>query len=50
LTDHPRNLADDKLRAIANAGVVVVVGVSFISSHLRSDGPAQLSDIADHVA
>lgn len=48
LADHRRNLDDHWLRAIADADGVV--GVSFISSHLRSHGQAELSDIVDQVA
>lgn len=47
LHDHPRNLWDDQVKAIAAADGVV--GISFMSSHLREREQATVSDIVDHL-
>ncbi|MFB6127868.1 MAG: dipeptidase [Halolamina sp.] len=52
LCPHARNLTDDQLRAVGDAGGVV--GVTFAAGHLRPDGEADpdtpLSVLVDHVA
>lgn len=48
LCDHPRNLNDDQLRALFQAGGYV--GVNFYPAFLRPDGKASLDDVIDHVA
>jgi membrane dipeptidase len=47
LADHPRNLADGELRAIAKSGGVV--GVNFHSGFLSRRGAATLDDAVRHV-
>ncbi len=47
LADHPRNLPDDLLRAIADTGGVV--GVNFHSPFLARDRDATLEDVVRHV-
>lgn len=47
LCDHVRNLTDDQLRALFDAGGYV--GVNFYPYFLRRDGKAALSDVCDHV-
>jgi membrane dipeptidase len=46
LADHPRNLTDDQLRAIAKSGGVV--GVNFYTKYLRIDAEATLADAVRH--
>lgn len=47
LADHPRNLTDEQLRAIASTGGIV--GVNFHSRFLVSGRPATLADVVKHV-
>ncbi len=47
IADHPRNLSDDLLRAVAKTGGVV--GVNFHSPFLARGRPATLSDVVAHV-
>ncbi len=49
LCDHPRNLTDAQLEAIAASGGVV--GVTFVNSFLRKDNPeeASLDDVIAHI-
>jgi membrane dipeptidase len=47
LADHPRNLADPELRAIAKSGGVV--GVNFHSAFLTRSGNATLADVVRQV-
>lgn len=46
--DHPRNITDRQIRAVAERGGLV--GVNAVSSFLRTDGVgANLSDLLDHI-
>ena len=48
LFDHPRNIADQQIRAVAETGGLV--GVNAVSAFLRTDGVgANLSDVVDHI-
>ena len=48
LFDHPRNITDTQIRAVAERGGLV--GVNAVSSFLRTDGEgANLSDLLDHI-
>ena len=48
LFDHPRNIDDDQIRAVAERGGLV--GVNAVSSFLRSGGlGANLADLLDHI-
>ena len=47
LCDHPRNLTDDQLKAIARKGGVVQV--CLYSSFLRKDAPATICDAIEHL-
>ncbi|MDR2736655.1 MAG: dipeptidase [Gracilibacteraceae bacterium] len=47
LCDHPRNLTDEQLRALAAAGGVV--GVNFYPEFLVQDGEARLVDVVRHI-
>ncbi len=47
LCDHPRNLTDDQLKAIARKGGVVQV--CLYSSFLRKDAPASICDAIEHL-
>lgn len=47
IADHPRNLTDDQFRAVKHAHGIV--GVSLCPAHLRTDGEADLSDVALHI-
>lgn len=47
ICDHPRNLTDEQLRAIARQGGVVQV--CLYSGFLRSDRPATICDAIDHL-
>lgn len=47
VTNHPRNLTDAQLRAIASSGGVV--GVNLHSRFLREHGRASLADVVRHV-
>ena len=47
LCDHPRNLTDEQLKAIARQGGVVQV--CLYSGFLRQDAPATLRDAIDHL-
>ena len=46
IADHPRNTADDTIKAVADKGGVV--GVYFMP-FLRVDGPATMDDVLDHI-
>lgn len=47
VTDHPRNVPDDVLRAVARNGGVVMV--TFVPEFVSDSGRATLSDVADHI-
>ncbi len=48
LCDHPRNLTDEQLRAIANKGGIV--GVNFVPSFLRNgSNMGRISDVVRHI-
>lgn len=47
LTSHPRNLDDDRLRALAATGGVV--GVNFHDAYVARKGPASLADVVAHL-
>jgi membrane dipeptidase len=48
LFDHPRNIDDEQIRAVANRGGLV--GVNAVSSFLRTNGiGAKLEDLLDHI-
>lgn len=47
LCDHPRNLTDDQIRAVAETGGVV--GVNFYPGFLTSSGRAGIEDILRHI-
>ncbi|MEP0545613.1 MAG: dipeptidase [Rhodothermales bacterium] len=49
LTDHPRNITDDMLRALAANGGVIMI--NFFSKYIAQDGTndATLADILDHI-
>lgn len=47
LCDHPRNLTDDQLRALARRGGVAQV--TFYSGFLRTDGKACIHDAVEHL-
>ena len=47
LCNHPRNLSDDMIRILANAGGVA--GVNFYPYFLKTSGVATVEDIIDHV-
>lgn len=47
LCDHPRNLTDEQLQAIAQKGGVVQV--CMYSGFLRSEGMTTVKDVADHI-
>ncbi len=48
LFDHPRNISDQQIRAVAERGGLV--GVNAVSAFLRTDGVgANLSDLIDHI-
>ncbi len=49
LTDHPRNVTDDMLRALAHNGGVIMI--NFFSRYIAQDGTnsATLADILDHI-
>lgn len=49
LCDHPRNLTDSQLQAVAASGGVV--GVTFVNSFLRREQPEQatLDDVVEHL-
>ncbi len=48
LFDHPRNITDRQIRAVAERGGLV--GVNAVASFLRTDGVgANLSDLLDHI-
>lgn len=47
VTDHPRNLDDDRLRAVAATGGVV--GVNFHAPYVTRRGPASLGDVVAHL-
>jgi len=49
LTDHPRNITDDMLRALADNGGVIMI--NFFSRYIAQDGTtsATLTDILDHI-
>lgn len=48
LFDHPRNIDDDQIRAVADRGGLV--GVNAVSSFLRTDGVgSNLGDLLDHI-
>mgnify|MGYP001054980915 CR=1 FL=1 len=47
LCDHPRNLTDEQIRALADSGGVI--GVNFYSSFLTSTGEATVEHVLDHI-
>jgi len=47
LCDHPRNLTDEQIRAIADGGGVI--GVNFCTAFLTSSGAATLDDVLNHI-
>lgn len=47
LCDHPRNLDDDQIRAIASRGGLICV--NFVPSHLKASGRATLEDVRRHI-
>ena len=47
LCDHPRNLTDDQLRALARRGGVAQA--TFYSGFLRNDGKASIIDAVEHI-
>ena len=47
LCDHPRNLTDDQMRALAKHGGVAQV--TFYNGFLRTDGQATIVDAVDHL-
>lgn len=47
LCDHPRNLTDDQIRAIANGGGVI--GVNFYARFLARQGQATIDHVVDHI-
>jgi len=47
LCDHPRNLTDQQLKAIAETGGVV--GVTFCPLFLRKEGQAAIDDVVRHI-
>lgn len=47
LCNHPRNLTDDQLRALARSGGVAQV--TFYNGFLRSDGQASILDAVEHL-
>ena len=47
LCDHPRNLTDDQLRALAHSGGVAQV--CLYGGFLRTDGTASLPDVIEHI-
>ncbi|MBP5514842.1 MAG: membrane dipeptidase [Bacteroidaceae bacterium] len=47
LCDHPRNLTDEQMRALAEAGGVMQV--TFYNGFLRTDGQASILDVVRHI-
>jgi microsomal dipeptidase-like Zn-dependent dipeptidase len=47
LCDHPRNLTDEQMRALAEAGGVMQI--TFYNGFLRTDGQASIEDAARHI-
>ena len=47
LCDHPRNLTDDQIRAVADSGGVI--GVNFYASFLHASGRAGIEDVIEHI-
>lgn len=47
LCNHPRNLTDDQIRALAARGGVM--GMNFYSRFLRDEGPATVDDVVRHI-
>ena len=47
LCDHPRNLTDEQMRALANAGGVMQI--TFYNGFLRTDGQATIEDAVRHI-
>ena len=47
LCDHPRNLTDRQIEAIADKGGVI--GMNFYPKFLRKEGRASVSDVVDHM-
>ncbi|MCC8035044.1 MAG: membrane dipeptidase [Rikenellaceae bacterium] len=47
LCDHPRNLTDDQLQALARAGGVIQI--CLYGPFLKEDGTATITDAADHI-
>lgn len=47
LCDHPRNLTDEQMRALAEAGGVMQI--TFYSGFLRTDGQASIEDAVRHI-
>ncbi len=48
MCDHPRNLDDDQIKALAAAGGVM--GMNFAPAFLRADGKATLQDVIRHIS
>ncbi len=48
LCDHPRNLSDEQIRALADRGGVI--GVNFCCAFLRPDFQASVEDVVDQIA
>lgn len=47
ICDHPRNLTDDQIRALAKNGGVM--GINFCPAFVRSEGPVTVDDLIDHI-
>jgi len=47
LCNHPRNLSDEQIKAIADKGGVI--GINFCPDFLRDDGNASVEDVLDHI-
>ncbi|MCP2239440.1 dipeptidase [Thermoanaerobacterium thermosaccharolyticum] len=47
LCNHPRNLSDEQIKAIADKGGVI--GMNFCPDFLRDDGNASVEDVLDHI-
>lgn len=47
LCNHPRNLSDEQIKAIADKGGVI--GINFCPNFLRDDGNASVEDVLDHI-
>lgn len=47
ICDHPRNLTDDQIRALAKNGGVM--GMNFCPAFVRSEGPVTVDHLIDHI-